>query len=238
MTRDRHLAWKGCYNARDLGGLKLRNGGETRWGTLVRSDNPERMTEATWSAVRDYGIRTRIDLRNPDEMLSSATPAGITKISLPLEDPAGQEWWAQYGPRGSHIYGTPLYYASFLDRFPHQIAKVCTAIARAEPGGVLFHCAAGRDRTGLISLVLLSLADVEAEEIAADHALSNGRLIPAWDELNLEDQTPAIENVLARNNTTARESLLATIAAFDTAKYLAKAGMTSGDIAALRDRLV
>jgi hypothetical protein len=87
-------------------------------------------------------------------------------------------------------------------------------------------------------VVLLSLADVEPEEIAADHILSTSRLKPAWAELNLTDQTDAIEKVLTRHGTTARESLLATISAFDAAKYLASAGMTSTDIAALRDRLV
>jgi protein-tyrosine phosphatase len=237
MTAERHLAWEGCYNVRDLGGLKRRGGGETRWGTLVRSDNPERMPEAMWSAVREYGIRTRIDLRNPDEMLSNATPAGITKITIALEDPADKQWWSHYGRRGSPVYGTPIYYTSFLEHFPQQVAKVCTAIARAEPGGVLFHCAAGRDRTGLIALVLLSLADVEPEEIAADHALSTDRLKPSWAELNLEDQTPAIEKVLAQYNTTARESILATIAALNASEYLTKAGLTSDDISALRDRL-
>jgi protein tyrosine/serine phosphatase len=237
MTAERHLAWEGCYNARDLGGLKLRDGGETRWGSMVRSDNPARMTEAGWAAAREYGIRTRIDLRNPDEIAADACRSGITTVTIALDDPMDEEWWSQYGHRGSHIYGTPLYYTPFLDRFPHQVAKVCTAIAQAEPGGVLFHCAAGRDRTGLISLILLSLADAEPEEIAADHALSTDRLRPAWVELNLTDQTPAIEQVLARNNTTAREALLATIAAFDAAEYLAKAGLTSDDIAALRDRL-
>jgi len=61
MTAERHLAWEGCYNARDLGGLRLHGGGETRWGTTVRSDNPERLTGRMWDAVREYGIRTQLD---------------------------------------------------------------------------------------------------------------------------------------------------------------------------------
>jgi protein tyrosine/serine phosphatase len=101
----------------------------------------------------------------------------------------------------------------------------------------MFHCAAGRDRTGLISLILLGLAGVEPEEIVADHALSTDRLKPAWVDLNLGDQTSAIERLLTKHNTTGRESLLATIAAVDPEKYLSNAGMTSADIAALRARL-
>jgi protein tyrosine/serine phosphatase len=235
MTAERHLAWEGCYNARDLGGLKLRDGGETRWGTTVRSDNPARLSEQTWAAVHEYGIRTLIDLRNPDEIAGEVRPAGITTIAIALDGVEDKEFWDHYG--GARLNGTPLYYTPFLERFPARIAEVCTAIAQAEPGGVMFHCAAGRDRTGLVSLILLGLAGVEPDEIAADHALSTDRLKPAWADLNLGDQTAAIERLLAKHNTTGRESLLATIAAVDPAEYLSNAGMTSADIDALRARL-
>ncbi|MEV4316644.1 tyrosine-protein phosphatase [Actinocrispum sp. NPDC049592] len=238
MTVERHLDWDSCYNARDLGGLPRRNGGQTRWGAVVRSDNPDRFSEETWAKVHDYGIRTRIDLRGEHEMLDGVEPKGITRLTIPLDDRSDEEFWNKYGENGDFTSCTPLYYTPFLDRFPHQIAKVCTAIAHAEPGGVLLHCAAGRDRTGLISLVLLALADVEPEAIVADHALSTERLKPAWAELNLDDQTAAIEKVIARSGTTARDSLLATLERLNARDYLTKAGMSSADVELLEDRLV
>ncbi len=238
MTVERHLDWDSCYNARDLGGLPRRTGGQTRWGAVVRSDNPDRFSEQTWAKVHDYGIRTRIDLRGDHEMLDGVEPAGITELTIALDDLSDEEFWNKHGETGDYTSCTPLYYTPFLDRFPHRIAEVCTAIAHAEPGGVLLHCAAGRDRTGLVSLVLLALADVEPEAIAADHALSTDRLRPAWVDLNLADQTAVIEKLIARSGTTARDSLLATLERLNAREYLTKAGMSSEDIELLKDRLV
>ena len=68
-------------------------------------------------------------------------------------------------------FGTPLYYRPFMDRFPEQIERVLDAIEQAPPGGVLFHCVGGRDRTGLIAIAALTVAGVAPEVIADDYAL-------------------------------------------------------------------
>ncbi|WP_165961008.1 tyrosine-protein phosphatase [Actinocrispum wychmicini] len=236
MTAERHQDWEGCYNARDLGGLKRRGGGETRWGTTFRSDNPERLTEAAWARVHGLGIRTVIDLRGAYEVKPDGRAEDITSLNIVMDDETDREFWDHWN--GTMLSGTPLYYQAFLDRFPERIGEICTAVARAEPGGVLFHCAAGRDRTGLIALILLALVDVEPEEIAADHGLSADRLRPAWAELNLDDQTATIERLIAAENTTARESILSAVAGLDPVKYLRNAGLTSEDIDSLRARLI
>jgi hypothetical protein len=59
----RVLVWDGCANVRDLGGLRTWNGRMTRWGAVVRSDTPAKLTAAGWSALYAYGIRTIISLR-------------------------------------------------------------------------------------------------------------------------------------------------------------------------------
>src|SRR5689334_15193956 len=66
--RSRHLAWDACYNARDVGGYPTENGGQIRWRPLVRADNLNRLTEDGQAALRDYGLRTIIDLRLADEL--------------------------------------------------------------------------------------------------------------------------------------------------------------------------
>jgi protein-tyrosine phosphatase len=234
MTADRHLPWEGCYNARDLGGLPLIDGGETRWGTTFRSDNPQRLTAEAWQHAYDLGIRTVIDLRGSYEVRPDGRPADIESLNIVLDDESDTEFWHDWAPE---LNCTPLYYPAFLDRFPHKVAEVSTAIARAKPGGVLYHCAAGRDRTGLISLVLLHLVGVEPEAIAADHSLSNERLVPAWADLGMADQTAVIEKSITERNTTARKSILSTLATLDSARYLRNSGLTSADIDALRARL-
>jgi protein-tyrosine phosphatase len=161
-------------------------------------------------------------------------PADMASLNIVLDDESDTEFWSRWAPE---LNCTPLYYPAFLDRFPHKIAEVFTAIARAEPGGVLYHCAAGRDRTGLVSLVLLHLVGVEPEAIAADHSMSNERLVPAWADLGMADQTTVIEESIANRKTTARESILATLADLDAEQYLRNGGLNDADINALRARL-
>ena len=71
----RELSWDGCVNARDLGGL-----GQIRPGAVVRMEQPRRLTEAGWAAAWAYGVRTFVDLRDPDEYEPELAPrpAGIT----------------------------------------------------------------------------------------------------------------------------------------------------------------
>ena len=65
--RTRRLAWEGLLNARDLGGYPTADGGETRWGAVVRSDNLTPLTEDGRAALLAYGIRSIVDLRRPEE---------------------------------------------------------------------------------------------------------------------------------------------------------------------------
>src|SRR5690242_17567932 len=106
MTVERHQAWDGCYNARDLGGLKRRDGSETRWGTTFRSDNPERLTEAAWAEVHERGIRTIIDLRGSYEVKPDRRPADITSLNIVMDDESDQEFWEHLN--STWLSSTPL----------------------------------------------------------------------------------------------------------------------------------
>jgi protein-tyrosine phosphatase len=233
MTKDRHLAWEGCWNARDLGGLRLREGGETRWGTTVRMDSPYRLTEQSWQQLWDYGIRTVIDLRNTAEIKADRRPATITTVHVPLDSDKDPDFVPDRG-----LECTPLYYRAFLDSCPSRVANVFRAIAAAQPGGLVYHCAAGRDRTGIVTMVLLTLAGVEPDEIAADNVLSGPRLKPAWAALRMHDQSGAIDELLAQRGTTVHEAALTAVKDFDAAEYLRKAGLSATEIAVIRNRLV
>ena len=176
MTDDRHLDWDGCTNVRDLGGLRTCGGEAIRRGALVRADALDRLSAAGWAALEAHGVRTVIDLRNDDELGTDATPrpAGLTTLHLPLDGVEDTEFWQDW--HGRPEFGTPLYYRPFLDHFSERTAAVFTAIARAEPGGIVVHCGIGRDRTGLITLMLLALAGAGIEDITADYGLSEPRV--------------------------------------------------------------
>ncbi len=225
MTPDRHLTWDGCINVRDLGGLRTADGRATRWGAIVRSDNPCKLSAAGWSALHAHGIRTIIALRTdgvPEDHPNAAPrPPDLTTIQVPIEDLADAEFTQRWVDSG--LWCTPLYYRDALSRWPERHAAAIAAVARARLGGVLVHCGRGHDRTGIITLLLLALAGVAPDDIAADYELSPD---PQRDEL------------LAHRHTTTRAVILATLNSFDAGAYLRAAGLNDEDLAAVRARLV
>jgi protein-tyrosine phosphatase len=234
----RVLDWDGGYNVRDLGGLATADGRTLRRGALVRSASPQWLTRSGWNALWEHGIRTVVDLRDAEEHVadSAERPEGLETVHAPLDDYDDREYWDEL--ESGHLSGTPLYYPSFLDRFPARVAASVRAVAWARPGGVLVHCAIGRDRTGLVTLMLLAFAGVPPEDIAADHQLSTEHLPPLFEVLGIPDQGPLLADILARHGTTAAESLVATARGLDATEYLRAAGITEDDLAALRARLL
>ena len=238
MTLDRHLNWDGCFNARDLGGLPTADGRTTRWGAVVRSDSLDHLTTRGWAALEAHGVRTIVDLRNDEERLSGSEPraAGITTVHVPLDDIADTALWEYIWANG--LDGSPLYYRLFLERKPDRCAAAVAAVARAAPGGVVVHCGVGRDRTGLVTLLLLALAGVAADDIAADYELSTERLRAFYARRGEEDQGLEIEALLKRAGTTARALLLDILLSLNVDAYLRSAGLTEDDLGAVRTRLV
>jgi protein-tyrosine phosphatase len=178
----------------------------TRRGALVRSETLDGLSAEGWEALRAHGVRTIIDLRNDDERVHAVrAPAGIEVVHIALdgldEDP---DFWADWmhGPQ----FGTPLYYRPFLDRFPDQIERVLDAVEQAQPGGVLFHCVGGRDRTGLVALVLLAIAGVPPEVIAEDYVRGAERA---------HTYHPGLDEFLAERGTSARELVMELVASLD-----------------------
>jgi hypothetical protein len=174
LTRERILVWDGCVNVRDLGGLPLEDGGETRFGVVVRADSIAGLTARGWRALQDYGVRTVIDLRGDHELVGTADPPiPVTRIPItPLSGPAW-EWRSMQEA-----------YLALLEQFRPQFTAVVDALAAADPP-VIVHCLGGRDRTGLVAALVLSATGVGAEAIAADHALSDESWAPynvAWFE--------------------------------------------------------
>jgi protein-tyrosine phosphatase len=236
--RERHLDWEGCFNVRDLGGLPTTDGRSTRSGAVVRADALDCLTAAGWAALVEYGVRTVIDLRNDDELGEDIAPrpAAVTTVRIPLDVSEDREFWSvwQNGPQ----FGTPLYYRPHLDRFPERSAAVVAAVAQAQPGGVAFHCVGGRDRVGQVTMLLLALAGVPAEVIAADYALSFERLPARYAARGEEDQGPLLRSYLEQQGTDAESVIVGLLAGLDVQAHLVNAGLTAADVAALRSRLI
>lgn len=244
MIVERHLDWPGCANVRDLGGLSTTDGRSTRWRSVIRSDNLDRLTPAGWEALAGYGVQTVIDLRNDIEREAEPYPCGLEVVPVPIEDDTDEEFIRQWRP-----FSTPHYYRAALERWPKRTAAAFAAIARAGPGGVVIHCGLGRDRTGLVVMLLLALARVTPDEIAADYEMSAGRLPPldvaaflskpsnvnARTRRELDDDSARERR--RRESMSDREAILASLAGLDVAAYLRAAGLEADDLHAVRTRL-
>ena len=221
---ERVLTWDGCSNVRDLGGLSTGNGRSTLWKAIVRSDTPARLTSTGWSALYDYDIRTIITLRTVGMMeaeldFTSPYPDLVT-VQAAIEDLTDKEFLQKWAI--SNLWGTPLYFKDALRRWPERHAAVISAIAQAQPGGVLFHCIRGYDRTGIISLLLLALVNVTPDDIIADYELS---------------VDPERDALLAGEHSSVREAILGTLEGINIDSYLREGGASQDDLAAVRKRL-
>jgi protein-tyrosine phosphatase len=249
--RARLLDWEACYNARDLGGYATADGGRTRWGAFVRADNLRRLTASGRAALLSYGVRTVIDLRRAGELQIDPNPfaepaANATLpiyLNLPLglgADSAGVAAVAAAGAGGDA--SMLKLYRQVFDHYGRGIAGVMTAIAVAPAGAVLFHCHAGKDRTGLVAALLLALAGVPEPTIAEDYALSEGCLQPIYDERLSQEPDPQKRARLAQMLSAAPQTMLALLEHLNTRhggaeRYLLAAGVTPTDLERLRHRV-
>lgn len=172
---ERRLAIAGTYNLRDLGGYAL-PGGTTRWRRVLRADGLHRLDADGVGRLRQLGVTTIIDLRRDEELASQPNPfrddTGVRYRNISLFEALAPS---------SMTAGNVLrdLYVQALTSRGERIVEVLTAMAEAPEGVVLFHCTAGKDRTGLIAALLLGLAGVEHATIVEDYALTKPLIAPA-----------------------------------------------------------
>jgi protein-tyrosine phosphatase len=246
LPQRRNLNWDGCLNVRDLGGHRTRDGGETRYGAVVRADSIRQLTEAGWGAAVDYGVRTVVDLRM-DRELQADPPAElpVRVVHVPVledDDEAFAEVEAVARAAPDYAAATRDVYLVFLERFHKNVAAAIAAVARAPEGGVVVHCVGGKDRTGLVTAFLLHLAGVDKEQIAADYAESEERLRPRHDVWLAEAGTEAEREHIRRIAATPAESMVGVLEELERRYgsiqgYLRAAGLTDADLERARERL-
>lgn len=247
----RVLHWEGCHNVRDLGGLSAANEQRTRWGALVRSDIPTRLTENGQRALVEHGVSAIVDLRYVDEVRVDwdhypfkGGADGPTYSNVPFYD------WGEGGPDKSRIavYEAAATRAELnrldLDLNRAGIAAAVAAIADAPVGGVLVHCHAGKDRTGIVVALILAVLGVADDEIADDYALTSANIEPLISEWLDSTTRDADERERLRALAMpAREAMLDTLeyvrSRYESAvEYLCGAGVTADQLERLRVRLL
>ena len=171
----RLIELEGCFNFRDLGGYRTADGGTLVWRRIYRSDGLHRLTKSDCARIRDeLRVTDLIDLRSSAEL--SVDGRGLLENEplafhhVPLFD--GNTSTASFEVKEMTLADR---YLGLAEVAKPAIARVVTIVAEAE-GGTVYHCAAGKDRTGVISAILLSALGVSDELIVADYALTQQNL--------------------------------------------------------------
>lgn len=176
LTHYRRLPLEGLKNARELGGYPTGSGGATRFGIFIRSEVPEHLTENDFEFLKDYGVTDVIDFRGHQETERSADVLAcmpwVCYHHLPMSDRnAARGALPETGASdGGFFWGD--HYIVMADKAKQWVREVLETLAAAT-GCALFHCTTGKDRTGLITALLLGLCGVCDEDIAADYCISS-----------------------------------------------------------------
>ena len=180
----RRLALAGAHNVRDLGGYHTQSGYVTCWGRFLRASTMHRLTDDDREALVQYGLRTVVDLRRTDETATEpnvfcrSEQVAYHHLNMIGDEGLETELSLRYGramrdrPSAETTADRMAFdYCGWLDKRQPMMRQILQMLAAGQPT-VLFHCAAGKDRTGVTAALLLGLVGVPEETIAADYGLT------------------------------------------------------------------
>jgi len=248
----------GAVNVRDLGGLVTEDGGTTVTGRLLRGDNLQELSPAdVTQLVGDLGLTTVVDLRSTIELEAEGPApldavAGVRHVHLPVlpeqgstTDVVADALLTREDQDRSRYPADPLcgHYLGYLEDRPDQVAGALRTIA-GSAGAVLVHCAAGKDRTGVVVALALSAVGVRQEAIVADYAATGERTEAIVARLG---RSPTYASDINSQPPRAHRPRPGTMRAFleqigsrygGTRRWLADHGFGAGDVDRLRAKLL
>ncbi len=174
MIGERNLGFAGAYNFRDLGGYPTSGGARTRWGRVFRSDALV-LEDQDFDSFAGLGIRVVYDLRSDAERATTPNrlpPGGYSNEAISLASEEAVRPAIEAGMDDGEAFLAGLY-LSMLERCPSEIGRILTGLADDSKLPAVFHCAAGKDRTGLVAAVLLSLLGVAEDAVLDDYQLTS-----------------------------------------------------------------
>jgi protein-tyrosine phosphatase len=174
IAGERNLGLAGAQNFRDLGGYPASGGAHTRWGRVFRSDALV-LEDLDYAIFTSLGIRTVYDLRSDTERemspnrLPDASYA-LEMVSLVTESAAPPPLDALIGDGEAFLADV---YLHMLERSAIGFGRVLSGLAEEPRLPAVFHCAAGKDRTGMVAALLLSVLGVAEQDILDDYELTS-----------------------------------------------------------------
>jgi len=194
------MAWielQGAVNVRDLGDLPTEDGQKTARARLLRADNLQELSAAdVTKLVRDIGVTTVVDLRSSNELAAEGpapldTVPGVRHAHHPVlpevgsnTDMAAAALLTRRDQDQSRYPRDPIcgHYLGYLEDRPDQVVGALRSVAYS-PGAALVHCAAGKDRTGVVVALALTVAGVPPQAVVSDYAASAERTEAIMDRL-------------------------------------------------------
>jgi protein-tyrosine phosphatase len=177
MPPERLVELAGAFNFRDLGGYPTIEGRVTRWGRLFRSDSLHELTAGDVRTLKSMGLATVVDLRTPRELdrtgrgLLAGEPVAFAHLSVIRED-GGEAVGAPAEPTGE----LSERYLWYLDHGREALAGALALVADPDHLPLVFHCAAGKDRTGVLAALVLDILGVDPAVIVADYVVTAERM--------------------------------------------------------------
>ena len=177
----RFIPFEGCVNFRDLGGYPTRDGRTVKWRKLYRSDALNELTPGDVDrALGDLGLGTMLDLRNRDEASRDGTGVlpenGLDYHHFPLLEERSEPLpmdGADIAERLSATYQWIIHNSGGLLAEAVNVISRSHGNSRNDRNAAVFHCSAGKDRTGIIAALVLGVLGVEHEIVMADYLLTN-----------------------------------------------------------------
>ena len=239
---NRELRLEIAHNVRHMGGYSTREGRITT-DTVIRSAGLHRLTEGGLGTLADAGVKTIVDLRSTVERERDVTPdpsrAGISHVFAPVFE----QDQSPVGAAEDEFPGYFTVYQRMLETGRNAYRTLFEQIADTD-GKVVFHCTAGKDRTGVGAALMLGLAGVEAETIVEDYSHSYRLLEPVFSEWLPKMAERGIDEAKARklmgSDPVEMERTLTHIETLygGPAGYLESIGLSASTLSAVKSRLV
>ncbi|SCF39985.1 Protein tyrosine/serine phosphatase [Micromonospora purpureochromogenes] len=239
---NRSIPFSAMFNFRDVGGYPGHDGRTVRWGRLYRSDSPHRLDGADRDAFVALGIRTVIDLRRPSEVERDGRVPELDGLTYRHIHPEHADWaQRRYEPGSDLARYLADRYADLAQTGTAGLAEAVGLIADSATAPVVVHCVAGKDRTGIVCALTLSVLGVSDADIVVDYALSSeaSARFSAW----LAATAPQTEEPPPPFLASPAEAMALFLTELrqghgSVEGYLRHAGVTDDQLAALRDHLL
>jgi protein-tyrosine phosphatase len=239
----RAVTFADVFNFRDLGGYRTTDGRTVRWHRLYRSDDLSRLGMADRERFAALGIRTVVDLRRPEEVAADGRIPQVDGLAYRHVHLVHPYWpHAEFVDTAQRVSYVVDRYRELSIQAAGGIGTALRIIANAETAPLVFHCIAGKDRTGVVSALALALLGVTDDDIADDYQLSEAAEQPSW-KYRTRDYPDMSERRWTHFTVSPREAMLSFLGDLrvrhgSVADYAASVGVNADHVAAMRDHLL